>query len=104
MYRVHMSSDVSSTPPMGVEEANIEFMRRQKEASEEAIKIKALSNEFRRLILGLLYTDGSMYQSDILKHINIKSNLLAYHLNILATANMVEREYSERRGQNFSLY
>jgi predicted transcriptional regulator len=99
-----MPSEISPASYSGIEEANREFMRRQEEASKEAIKIKALSNEFRRLILGLLYTDGPMYQSDILKHVDIRSNLLAYHLDILTTANMVEREYSERRGQNFSLY
>jgi predicted transcriptional regulator len=65
---------------------------------------RALSNELRRLLLGLIYTDGPMYQSDIARHVEVKSNLLAYHLEILRKANLVERKYAERSGQNFSLY
>lgn len=65
---------------------------------------RALSNELRRLLLGLIYTDGPMYPSDIARHVEVKSNLLAYHLEILRKANLVERKYAERSGQNFSLY
>jgi len=64
----------------------------------------ALSNELRRVVLGLLYAEGPMYQSDIAKHVEIKPNLLAYHLEILRKADLVERKYVERSGQNFSLY
>jgi predicted transcriptional regulator len=64
----------------------------------------ALSNELRRVLLGLLYADGPMYQSDIAKHVKIKASLLAYHLEILRKANLIERKYGERSGQNFSLY
>jgi predicted transcriptional regulator len=64
----------------------------------------ALSNGLRRVVLGLLYTEGAMYQSDIAKHVKVKPNLLAYHLEILRKANLVERKYGERSGQNFSLY
>jgi DNA-binding MarR family transcriptional regulator len=65
---------------------------------------RALSNELRRVLLGLIYTDGPMYQSDIAKQVEIEPNLLSYHLKILLAANLINRKYSERSGQNFSLY
>jgi DNA-binding HxlR family transcriptional regulator len=67
------------------------------------LKLNALSSRFRRLLLGLIYTDGPLYQSDILKHVGIESNKLAYHLNILYTAGLVDRDY-ERNGKNISKY
>jgi predicted transcriptional regulator len=67
------------------------------------LKFNALSSEFRRLLLGLIYTDGPVYQSDILKHVGVESNKLAYHLNILRTANLISREYG-RNGKNVSRY
>lgn len=54
----------------------------------------AVSNSFRRLVLGLLYTDGPMSESDILKHVEIEQDLLAYHLETLVSANMVEQKPS----------
>ena len=67
------------------------------------LKFNALSSEFRRLLLGLIYTDGPVYQSDILKHVGVESNKLAYHLNILRAANLINREYG-RNGKNVSRY
>lgn len=62
-----------------------------------------MSSEFRRLILGLVYTDGPIYQSDILRHVGVASNKLAYHLNILRAARLIDREYG-RNGKNVSMY
>jgi DNA-binding MarR family transcriptional regulator len=67
------------------------------------LKLEALSSELRRLILGLIYTDGPIYQSDILKHVGVASNKLAYHLNILRAAGLINREYG-RNGRNVSTY
>jgi DNA-binding MarR family transcriptional regulator len=67
------------------------------------LKLNALSSEFRRLILGLIYIDGPVYQSDILKHVKVESNKLAYHLNILNDAGLIDREY-KRNGKNVSRY
>jgi hypothetical protein len=67
------------------------------------LKLNALSSGFRRLILGLIYTDGPIYQSGILKHVRVGSNKLAYHLNILRAAGLIDREYG-RNGKNVSRY
>lgn len=67
------------------------------------LKLNALSSRFRRLLLGLIYTDGPIYQSDILKHVSVESNKLAYHLNILRAAGLIDREYG-RNGRNVSRY
>ena len=67
------------------------------------LKLKALTSDIRRTLLGLIFSNGPMYQSEILKHIQIDSNLLAYHLKILYTANLINRNY-ERHGKNFSKY
>jgi predicted transcriptional regulator len=67
------------------------------------LKLKALSNEIRRLLLGLIFTNGPMYQSDILKHIQMDSNRLAYHLNMLYEANLIDRNYG-RNGKKYSKY
>jgi hypothetical protein len=100
-----MPSEISAASHVNNEkEMSMEASKVMEEVSMQAMKMKAVSNGFRRLVLGLLYTDGPMYQSDILKHVDIKSNLLAYHLAILASADMVEQRYSEREGQKFSLY
>jgi DNA-binding MarR family transcriptional regulator len=49
------------------------------------------------------YHDGPIYQSDILKHVSVESNKLAYHLNILRAAGLIDREYG-RDGRNVSRY
>lgn len=67
------------------------------------LKLEALSSEFRRSILGLVYTEGPVYQSDILKHVGVASNKLAYHLNMLRAAGLINREY-DRNGRNVSIY
>ena len=67
------------------------------------LKLNALSSEFRRVLLGLIYTEGPIYQSDILKHVSVESNKLAYHLNILRAAGLIDREYG-RNGRNVSRY
>jgi hypothetical protein len=67
------------------------------------LKLNALSSGFRRVLLGLIYTDGPLYQSDILKHVSVESNKLAYHLNILRAAGLIDREYG-RNGRNVSKY
>jgi DNA-binding HxlR family transcriptional regulator len=67
------------------------------------LKLNALSNEFRRILLGLIYTDGPIYPSGIVRHIGVESNKLAYHLNILYNANLIGREY-ERHGKHFTRY
>jgi predicted transcriptional regulator len=67
------------------------------------LKLNAMSSEIRRLLLGLIFTNGPMYHSEILKHIQIASNMLAYHLNILCNANLIDRNY-ERHGNRYSKY
>jgi DNA-binding HxlR family transcriptional regulator len=67
------------------------------------LKIKALTTDIRRTLLGLIFSNGPMYQSEILKHIKIDSNKLAYHLNMLYRANLIDRSY-KRHGRNFSKY
>jgi DNA-binding HxlR family transcriptional regulator len=67
------------------------------------LKLNALSSEFRRLLIGLIYTDGPIYPSKILRHVGVESNKLAYHLNILCDANLVGREY-ERHGKHVTRY
>jgi DNA-binding MarR family transcriptional regulator len=66
-------------------------------------KLRALTSYIRRTLLGLIFSNGPMYQSEILKHIKIDSNKLAYHLNILCRANLIDRSY-ERHGKHFSKY
>jgi predicted transcriptional regulator len=70
---------------------------------QKDVKLKALTTDIRRTLLGLIFSNGPMYQSEILKHIKIDSNKLAYHLNILCSANLIDRSY-ERHGKNFSKY
>ena len=68
------------------------------------LKLKAVSHEIRRLLLGLMFTNGGpIYHSEILKHIQISSNKLTYHLNILYNANLIDRSY-ERHGSRYSKY
>ena len=67
------------------------------------IRFKALSDKFRRFLLGLIYTEGPLYQADILKQVEIRSNKLAYHLGKLYDAGLIEREY-EKQGPHFSKY
>jgi DNA-binding HxlR family transcriptional regulator len=67
------------------------------------LKLKALTTDIRRTLLGLIFSNGPMYQSEILKHIKIDSNKLAYHLNMLCRANLIDRSY-ERHGKNYSKY
>lgn len=88
----------------GEKEMSMQASKVMEQVSMQAMKMKAVSNGFRRLVLGLLYTEGPMYQLDIVQYVEIKSNLLAYHLGILVSANMVEQEYTEREGQKFSRY
>ena len=102
-----MPSEISAASHVnndGEKEMSMQASKVMEQVSMQALKMKAVSNGFRRLVLGLLYTDGPMYQLDILKHVEIKSNLLAYHLEILVSANMVEQRYTEREGQKFSRY
>jgi len=101
------SSEISAASHVNNEEKELsmEASKVMEQISMQAMKMKAVSNGFRRLVLGLLYTaNGPMYQSDIADHVEIKPNLLAYHLEILVSANMVEKKYSERQGQKFSSY
>jgi len=67
-------------------------------------KFKALSSEFRRFLVGLLYAYGPMYQSDIQKNVKVDSNMLSYHLNILVNADLVKNEFVSREGRKFSKY
>ena len=71
--------------------------------SKMDLKLKAFSNEIRRLLLGLIFANGPIYQSEIMKHIQMDSNRLAYHLNILYKANLIDRGYG-RNGKNYSKY
>ncbi len=101
-----MPSEISAASHViNEKEMSEQASKAMEEVSMQAKKMKAVSNGFRRLVLGLLYTsNGPMHPSDILEHVEINSNLLAYHLGILVSANMVEQRYSEREGQKFSLY
>lgn len=76
---------------------------RQLEREDNDLKLRAVSSEFRRLLLSLIYTDGPIYHSDILKHIEVTSNVLAYHLNILDEADLVERTF-DRHGRTSMKY
>lgn len=68
------------------------------------LKLKALSSEFRRSLLGLIYAYGRMHPSDISKHVNIDSSHLAYHLELLVKASLINRVYAPREGAKFSQY
>lgn len=78
----------------------------QENTDEQVDRIKVLSNEIRRLLLGLLYSEGPMYHADLARHLGIKStSLLTYHLDLLVKAKLIEKSYSNNReGQNFSKY
>jgi len=65
--------------------------------------LKALSHEFRRLLLGLIYTYEGIHPSELQKHVNAESNKIAHHLNILVEAGLVQREFS-REGKSFAKY
>jgi predicted transcriptional regulator len=67
------------------------------------LKLKAFSNEIRRLLLGLIFTNGPIYHSEIMKHIQMDSNRLAYHLNMLYAADLIDRSYG-RDGKKYSKY
>ncbi|WP_337863343.1 winged helix-turn-helix domain-containing protein [Nitrososphaera sp.] len=67
------------------------------------LKLKALSNRFRRFLLGLVYANEKMHPSDIAKHVQADSNFVAYHLNILTEANLLKKSY-ERHGNRLSEY
>jgi DNA-binding transcriptional ArsR family regulator len=67
------------------------------------LKLKALSNRFRRFLLGLVYANEKMHPSDIAKHVQADSNFVAYHLNILTEANLLKKSY-ERQGNHLSEY
>ena len=88
-------------------EEEVKFMAEITEILKKKVsdpKFKALTNEFRRFLVGLLYASGPMYQSDILKNVKVDSNLLAYHLNILVAAGLVRNEFVSREGRKFSRY
>lgn len=75
------------------------------ESENTDLRIKTLSNKFRRFLLGLIYTEGRpMYQSDVLKHVNVKSNLLAYHLKLLTDSGLLYNKFERREGKRFSKY
>lgn len=84
-------------------EAKLENRRFTSAGDNLDLKLKALSSSFRRNILGLVYVYGEIYQSDIMKHVEVDSNLLSYHLNLLCDADLIGRNYS-RDGKNLSRY
>jgi len=83
--------------------SKMNIKQKQKMIYDTDLRFKALSNEIRRVILGLLYMNGPMYQSNILENIEIKSNRLVYHLNLLCKAGLIGKDYT-RDGKNFSKY
>ena len=68
------------------------------------LKLKAISDETRRVILGLLEADGPQFQIELAKKLKISASLATYHLNLLVRASLVKREYTERRTGGFSKY
>jgi predicted transcriptional regulator len=81
----------------------MELAFEEKQRPDVDLKLKALSNRFRRFLLGLVYANGKMHPSDIAKHVQTDSNFIAYHLNILIEANLLEKSY-ERHGNQLSEY
>lgn len=81
----------------------MELAFEEKQRPDVDLKLKALSNRFRRFLLGLVYTNGKMHPSDIAKHVQSDSNFIAYHLNILIEANLLKKSY-ERHGNQLSEY
>jgi|SRR5690606_16987947 len=82
---------------------NMELAFEGKQRPDVDLKLKALSNRFRRFLLGLVYANGKMHPSDIAKHVRADSNFIAYHLNILIEANLLRKSY-ERHGNQLSEY
>jgi predicted transcriptional regulator len=94
LLKVYKEQDVS---------INLMQTAKIKKNSETDLKLKALSKDIRRLLLGLIFTNGPIYHSEILKHIQMDSNRLAYHLNMLYKAHLIDRVY-ERQGKKYSKY
>jgi len=72
---------------------------------ETDVKVMAISNRTRRIILGILYVYGPLFNRDLKKYTGLSSNKLAYHMKILKRAGYVSNTYlSERSGKTFSKY
>lgn len=73
--------------------------------SETDVKIRAVNDDTRRVILGLLKLKGPLFQRDLAKALNLTSSLIAYHLNILLDSGLVQKKYiRERKKKAFSQY
>lgn len=84
-------------------ERKMELAFEEEQRPDVDLKLKALSNRFRRFLLGLVYANGKMHPSDIAKHVQADSNFIAYHLNILVEASLLRKSY-ERHGSQLSEY
>jgi hypothetical protein len=68
------------------------------------LRLKALSSTFRQFLVGLIYAYDKIHHSDILKHAKVESNFLSYHLDLLLTAGLVQKNYGPREGSKFAVY